>query len=130
MKAAVSSKPVDTLSKAEAKAELQRLATAIARHDELYYRQDAPEISDAEYDGLRARHAAIEARFPALRRADSPSERVGAAPVEAFGKVRHEVATALIQGGDQEARHRVAGHRDSEPFGCAGLQPQWVEGVP
>ncbi len=91
MKAAVSSKPVDTLSKAEAKAELQRLATAIARHDELYHRQDAPEISDAEYDGLRARHAAIEARFPALRRADSPSERVGAAPVEAFGKVRHAV---------------------------------------
>ena len=60
-------------------------------HDELYYAQDAPEISDADYDALRQRNAAIEARFPELVRADSPSKRVGAAPVEAFGKVRHGV---------------------------------------
>ena len=84
-------KPVGELSEVEAKAELERLAKETARHDALYYRQDAPEISDADYDALRQRNAAIEVRFPALRRADSPSRRVGAAPVEAFGKVRHAV---------------------------------------
>ena len=84
-------KPVGDLTEAEAAAELERLAQEIARHDGLYYRQDAPEISDAGYDALRQRNAEIEARFPALRRADSPSRRVGAAPVEAFGKVRHRV---------------------------------------
>jgi DNA ligase (NAD+) len=84
-------KPVESLTKAAARAELARLAAAIARHDELYYRRDAPEISDAEYDALVRRNAAIEARFPDLIREDSPSRRVGAAPVEAFGKVRHDV---------------------------------------
>ena len=91
MRTTVSNKPVEDLTQSEAKAELKRLAGAIAHHDQLYYRKDAPEITDAEYDELRARNAAIEERFPALRRADSPSERVGAAPVEAFGKVRHAV---------------------------------------
>jgi DNA ligase (NAD+) len=86
-----SDKPVGKLTEVEAKAELERLALEIAHHDALYYRQDAPEISDADYDALRERNAAIEARFPALVRADSPSKRVGAAPVEAFGKVRHAV---------------------------------------
>ena len=84
-------KPVPSLSPADAAAELARLAAEIARHDGAYYRCDAPEISDAEYDALRARNAAIEARFPDLVRADSPSRRVGAAPAEAFGKVRHRV---------------------------------------
>jgi DNA ligase (NAD+) len=84
-------KPVEELTEAEAKAELARLAKEIAHHDELYYRQDAPEISDADYDALRLRNAAIEQRFPDLRRPDSPSRRIGAAPVEAFGKVRHAV---------------------------------------
>jgi DNA ligase (NAD+) len=84
-------KPVAALGEAEAAAELARLARAIAHHDELYYRKDEPEISDAEYDALRARNDAIEARFPHLVRDDSPSLRVGAAPVEAFGKVQHRV---------------------------------------
>ena len=92
MKAATASnKPVDKLTEAQAKAELERLAREIAHHDDLYYANDAPEISDADYDALRQRNAAIEARFPELVRADSPSKRVGAAPVEAFGKVRHAV---------------------------------------
>jgi DNA ligase (NAD+) len=83
--------PVDRLSEAEAAAELERLAGEIAHHDALYYRQDQPEISDAEYDALRERNASIEARFPHLVREDSPSVRVGAEPVEAFGKVMHAV---------------------------------------
>jgi DNA ligase (NAD+) len=83
--------PVGRLSEAEAAAELERLAGEIAHQDALYYRQDQPEISDAEYDALRERNAGIEARFPHLVRDDSPSVRVGAAPVEAFGKVVHAV---------------------------------------
>ena len=84
-------KPVGELSGEEAAAELARLAREIAHHDALYYRQDQPEISDADYDALRERNAAIEARFPHLIREDSPSARVGAAPVETFGKVMHAV---------------------------------------
>ena len=86
-----SNKAVDALTIAEAKSELERLAREIARHDRLYYADDAPQISDADYDALRQRNAAIEARFPEQVRPDSPSRRVGAAPVEAFGKVRHAV---------------------------------------
>ena len=85
-------KSVDKLTAREAGAELERLAAEIARHDKLYYAKDAPELTDAEYDTLRKRNAAIEARFPDLVREDSPSTRVGAAPAEKFGKVRHAVA--------------------------------------
>jgi DNA ligase (NAD+) len=88
----VAEKPVDALSAKEAAAELKRLAGEIAHHDQLYYAKDAPVLTDAEYDALRKRNASIEARFPALVREDSPSMRVGAAPAEKFGKVRHSVA--------------------------------------
>jgi len=81
--------PVEKLTRAEAAKELEHLAREIARHDQLYYQKDAPEISDAEYDALRKRNEAIEARFPALVRADSPSRRVGAAPATGFAKVTH-----------------------------------------
>lgn len=90
-KPSLAAKPVAKLDEAEAAAELTGLAAEIAHHDALYYRQDEPEISDAEYDALRTRNDAIEARFPHLVRDDSPSLRVGAAPVEAFGKVTHRV---------------------------------------
>lgn len=83
--------PVAGLSEDEAAAELARLAAEIAHHDRLYYQADAPEISDAEYDELRRRNDAIEARFPHLVRADSPSRRIGAPAVETFAKVRHRV---------------------------------------
>lgn len=82
-------KPVDSLTEEEAKAELERLALEIAEADELYYNQAAPTLTDADYDALRLRNAAIEARFPHLKRADSPSERIGAAPADGFAKVTH-----------------------------------------
>jgi len=83
--------PVENLSADEASAELARLAAEIARHDRLYYQSDAPEISDADYDELRRRNEAIEARFPDRVRPDSPSKRIGAPAVETFAKVRHRV---------------------------------------
>lgn len=83
--------PVDALTEAEAAAELARLAREITHHDKAYHTLDTPEISDAEYDALRRRNAAIEARFPALIRADSPSNRIGGAPESGFAKLRHRV---------------------------------------
>ena len=74
-----------------AAAELKRLAAEIAEHDKRYYQNDAPSISDAEYDELRKRNAELEAQFPELVMANSPSKSVGAAPQEKFGKVRHRV---------------------------------------
>ena len=81
----------ELLTQAQAKAELARLAALIAEANEAYHGKDAPRISDAAYDALKQRNAAIEARFPALKRADSPSEQVGAAPAEGFGKITHAV---------------------------------------
>ncbi|MGE6697706.1 NAD-dependent DNA ligase LigA [Hyphomonas sp. NPDC076900] len=82
-------KPVEALTPAEAAAELERLARAIADADAAYYQNDAPELTDAEYDALRQRNLAIEARFPELKREDSPSERVGAEAGDGFAKARH-----------------------------------------
>ena len=82
-------KAVEDLTETEAAALLLRYSDEIATHDRLYYQEDAPAISDAAYDALRRRLAAIEARFPLLARADSPSLRVGAKPSESFGKVVH-----------------------------------------
>ncbi|MFN7101947.1 MAG: NAD-dependent DNA ligase LigA [Pseudorhizobium sp.] len=81
--------PVETLTEAQAAAELAFLASEIARHDELYHGKDAPEVSDAAYDALKRRNDAIEARFPDLKRADSPSMRVGAAPLPTFAPITH-----------------------------------------
>lgn len=77
--------------KETAGAEIARLAAEISHHDDLYYRHDAPEVSDAEYDALRRRLAELENAHPELRRSDSPTNKVGAAPVAAFGKIRHDV---------------------------------------
>ena len=78
-------------SREEAAAELARLAEEIAAHDLRYHQQDAPAISDADYDALKRRNDELEALYPDLVRPDSPSQRVGAAPSGAFGKVRHAV---------------------------------------
>jgi DNA ligase (NAD+) len=77
------------LTEEQAEAELKRLAKALAEHDKRYYQDDAPSISDAEYDALRQRNNAIEAQFPELIRKDSPSRKVGAAPTGRFKKVHH-----------------------------------------
>ncbi|MFL6851090.1 MAG: NAD-dependent DNA ligase LigA [Sphingomicrobium sp.] len=77
------------LSEAEAANRLMRLAREIARHDKLYHDQDAPEISDADYDALVRENRELEARFPRLVRADSPSRRLGAAPTTGLAKVTH-----------------------------------------
>ncbi len=68
---------------------LARLAEMLADHDRRYHEQDSPTVSDAEYDALKRRNAAIEAAFPSLIRPDSPSLRVGATPASGFGKIRH-----------------------------------------
>ena len=85
-------RPKSGLTELEAAAELEWLAEEIRRHDEAYYQNDEPAISDAEYDSLRQRNDALEAEFPDLVRSNSPSKRVGAAPSEKFGKVRHAVS--------------------------------------
>jgi DNA ligase (NAD+) len=82
---------VDNLTRAQARVELKRLALEIESHDKSYYQQDAPKISDAEYDALRQRFNAIEARFPEFVTSSSPSQKVGAQPSGRFAKVRHAV---------------------------------------
>jgi DNA ligase (NAD+) len=87
--ATIEEKSVDALDTSEAARELKRLAMAIERHDRLYHGGDRPEISDAEYDALRRRNLAIEQRFPELVRENSPSLRIGHAPLEKFTKITH-----------------------------------------
>jgi DNA ligase (NAD+) len=81
--------PVSKLKTSQAKAELARLAEAIREADAAYYQSDAPHLTDADYDALRRRLLEIEAKFPELKQADSPSETVGASPASGFGKVEH-----------------------------------------
>ncbi len=81
--------PASPPAEDEAAAELERLAGEIARHNRLYHTEDAPEISDADYDALVRRNAELETQFPHLVRDDSPSRQVGAAPAAHLAKVRH-----------------------------------------
>jgi DNA ligase (NAD+) len=88
----------DTLTEAEAANRLMRLAKDIARHDKLYHDQDAPEISDADYDALVRENRELEQRFPQLVRADSPSKRLGAAPATSgLAKVTHARAMLSLE---------------------------------
>jgi len=97
---------VEDISEAEAAAELTRLADGIAAHDLRYYQDEAPSVSDAEYDALKQRNAAIEARFPALVRDNSPSLRVGAVRAAAFAPVEHGVPMLSLDNAfsDDDAR--------------------------
>src|SRR6201981_2745925 len=94
---------VDELTAAQAKTEHARLEAEIAAHDRRYYQDDAPSVSDAEYDGLRQRFNAIEKRFPELVTSDSPSQKVGAAPARGFAKVRHAVPMLSLENAFAEA---------------------------
>jgi DNA ligase (NAD+) len=82
---------VAKLTKAQAKVEHMRLALELEGHDKRYYQEDAPSVTDAEYDALRQRFNAIEKRFPEFVSSDSPSQKIGAAPSGRFKKVRHAV---------------------------------------
>ncbi|MDB5485303.1 MAG: ligase, NAD-dependent, partial [Tardiphaga sp.] len=90
-KTATPTADLSTLTKAKAKVELKRLALTIESHNKKYYQDDAPSISDAEYDALRQRIVAIEEKFPDLVARDSPTQTVGAAPARGFAKVQHAV---------------------------------------
>ena len=83
---------VADLTRAQARVEHKRLALELESHDKYYYQEDAPKISDAEYDALRKRFNAIEAGFPEFVTGESPSQKIGAAPSGRFAKVRHAVA--------------------------------------
>jgi DNA ligase (NAD+) len=82
---------VARLTKAQAKVELTRLTLELEAHDERYYQDDAPSVTDAEYDALRQRYNAIEKRFPEFVTSNSPSQKIGAQPSGRFAKVRHAV---------------------------------------
>jgi DNA ligase (NAD+) len=84
--------PVENLTKSDAESELARLAEILAAANDAYHGADSPEITDAEYDALKRRNLEIEARFPDLKRADSPTEQVGAPVADGFSKVTHAVA--------------------------------------
>ncbi|MEP2889292.1 NAD-dependent DNA ligase LigA [Tateyamaria sp.] len=84
--------PIDDLTQQQAQAELARLAAELGLANSAYHTEDAPQITDADFDALKRRNALIEARFPDLKRTDSPSEQVGAAPADGFSKITHAVA--------------------------------------
>ncbi len=115
-------KAVAELSQTEAAEELAVLADKLARANAAYHTEDAPEISDADYDSLKRRNAAIEERFPDLKRADSPTEQVGAPVSESFAKVEHSVRMMSLSNAfaDEDVRdfndtvRRYLGLRDSD----------------
>ena len=117
-------KAVDALTEKEAAGELARLADEIAGHDRRYHGEDAPTISDADYDALRLRNLAIEARFPKLKRSNSPTERVGAAPQAKFAEARHSVPMLSLENAfsDDDVRdfveqmYRFLGRRGDDPI--------------
>src|SRR3954470_13532924 len=94
---------VADLTKAQAKVELKRLTLELERHDNAYYQEDAPKISDADYDALRQRFNAIEARFPEFVTSESPSQKVGAQPSGRFAKVAHAVPMLSLDNAFAEA---------------------------
>lgn len=97
---------VSELTEEQARAELARLADVMAYHDRLYHTNDAPEISDADYDALKRRNLEIESQFPVLKLMNSPSEKVGAPVASGFSKVSHNVAMLSLDNAfnDQDVR--------------------------
>ena len=93
----ISETAVENLTLAQAREDLARLASLITDANRAYHGNDAPDLTDADYDAMKHRNAAIEARFPSLKRADSPSDQVGAAPSEGFGKIKHDVRMLSLE---------------------------------
>jgi DNA ligase (NAD+) len=98
--------PVESLTEAEATVELTRLADELAAHDVRYFQDEAPTISDGDYDALKRRNVEIEARFPHLVRENSPSLKVGAARASSFAPVEHGVPMLSLDNAfsDDDAR--------------------------
>ena len=111
------------MSEDQAREELARLGAELSAHDNAYYGNDAPAISDAEYDALKQRALDIEAKFPSLTRADSPSQKVGAPVSEQFAEVRHGVPMLSLDNAfdDSDVRdfvtrvHRFLNLPESDP---------------
>lgn len=101
---------IDDLTEVQAASELERLATAMAHHDRLYHTNDAPEISDGEYDSLKHRNIEIETKFPQLKLKDSPSLKVGAPVADGFSKIQHNVAMLSLDNAfnDQDVKDFAA----------------------
>ncbi|MEE1657046.1 NAD-dependent DNA ligase LigA [Microvirga sp. CF3062] len=104
-----SSTPADHLTPDEARAEHEALGAEIAEHDRHYYEEDAPTVSDAEYDALRKRYEALEDQFPELKSPESLTQKVGSKVSEKFGKVRHRVPMLSLANGfaDEEVEEFV-----------------------
>src|SRR3954449_7210273 len=119
----------DELGEAEAANRMMRLAKEIARHDKLYHDEDAPEVSDAEYDALVRENRELEARFPKLVRTDSPSKRLGAAPTTALAKVAHARPMLSLDNAfsDDEVREFVGRVRRFLSLGDDELVPLTAE---
>ncbi len=102
----ISTIDVSSLTEEDARSELVRLAEVMAHHDQLYHNNDAPEISDAEYDALKRRNLEIEAKFPELKLENSPSNKVGAPVASGFSKISHNVAMLSLDNAfnDQDVR--------------------------
>ena len=116
---------VTTVGAAEAAEELAMLARLIERANRAYHTADDPVMDDATYDALRLRNAALEAAFPDLKRADSPSDQVGAVPADGFGKVTH--AQRLVDD-ERQAAHQVldgflSAQRQRDTANTQGRQP-------
>jgi DNA ligase (NAD+) len=101
---------------------IRQLRETIERHNRLYYVEDAPEITDAEYDRLFRELVALEAAPPALPRADSPSQRVGAAPLAEFGEVRHRAPMLSIANAFDEEEVRAFDKRVREGLGVETVE--------
>ena len=114
---------VGALSAQEAEAELARLAKVLGEANLAYHTRDDPEISDGTYDALKRRNTEIEARFPDLKRSDSVSEQVGAAPVEGFSKVKHAVAMLSLSNAFDDTDVAEFDERVRKYLGIAAEQP-------
>jgi len=126
----LSDKCVQDMSRADAAAMLKVLAGEIAGHDLAYHQDDTPVISDADYDALRCRNDAIEARFPDMTRLDSPSHRVGAAAVAGFAKVPHIIPMLSLGNAFDEADVHEFHARIRRFLGLAEAEPVVLVGEP